>query len=143
MYATTPLVPFSRASRWLDQRNQSRIAQFEANRAALLASATSTVSPSSPSASAAAAAAEEEGAGEEEKEVDPKSKTFGTTAEFAGLAARLLHVGIGQVCVSFCVLVYVFWFVDVDHVMRFYFCFFSCTGSLVPFATFFVVADHD
>lgn len=41
--------------------------------------------------------------GDEDKEVDPKSKTFGTTAEFAGLAARLLHVGIGQVCVYVCV----------------------------------------
>eukprot|EP00903_Cladosiphon_okamuranus_P011191 g10560.t1 len=79
----------ARASRWLDQRNQSRIAQFEANRAALLASATS-----GPPGEAEEEAKVEEAA--EEKEVDPKSKTFGTTAEFAGLAARLLHIGIGQ-----------------------------------------------
>lgn len=29
--------------------------------------------------------------------MDPKGKMFGTTAEFAGLSARLLHVGVGQV----------------------------------------------
>ncbi|CAN0209662.1 unnamed protein product, partial [Pylaiella littoralis] len=87
-------------SRWLDQRNQSRIAQFEANRVALLASATS--SSSSPSQSTGVAlgggGAVDEGAGreEQEEEIDPKTKTFGTTAEFAGLAARLLHVGVGQ-----------------------------------------------
>ena len=41
---------------------------------------------------------EMEDVGEEEhEEVDPKEKTFGTTAEFAGLAARVLHVGVGQV----------------------------------------------
>lgn len=93
--------PNDRVSRWLDQRNQSRIAQFEANRVALLASATS--SSSSPSQSTGVAlgggGAVDEGAGreEQEEEIDPKTKTFGTTAEFAGLAARLLHVGVGQV----------------------------------------------
>lgn len=100
-----------RVSRWLDQRNQSRIAQFEANRAALLASSTTTTtSSSSSSSSSATTPAAAMGVGgepasgvggggseEEEKEIDPKSKTFGTTAEFAGLAGRLLHVGMGQV----------------------------------------------
>ncbi|CAB1119318.1 unnamed protein product [Ectocarpus sp. CCAP 1310/34] len=88
-------------SRWLDQRNQSRIAQFEANRAALLASASSSSSSSpspgsTPQSTAGAGAGGGEREEEEEKEIDPKSKSFGTTAEFAGLAARLLHVGIGQ-----------------------------------------------
>lgn len=92
---TSPLPsPLLRGSRWLDQRNQSRIAQFEANRAALLASA--TAEEGAGLGAGAGAGGEEK---EAEKEVDPKSKTFGTTAEFAGLAARLLHVGVGQVCV--------------------------------------------
>lgn len=30
----------------------------------------------------------------------PKEKTFGTTAEYAGLTARVLHVGVGQVGVA-------------------------------------------
>ncbi|CAM9878794.1 unnamed protein product [Ectocarpus sp. 12 AP-2014] len=90
-----------RVSRWLDQRNQSRIAQFEANRAALLASASSSSSSSpspgnNPQSTAGAGAGGGEREEKEEKEIDPKSKSFGTTAEFAGLAARLLHVGIGQ-----------------------------------------------
>lgn len=35
-----------------------------------------------------------------EEDVDPKEKTFGTTAEYAGLAARVLHVGVGQVIIA-------------------------------------------
>lgn len=83
------------SSRWIDQRNESRRAQFEAARANLLASVNSSVGAT------AAGSSVRGGSGDvAEKEVDPKEKTFGTTAEFAGLAARMLHVGVGQVILA-------------------------------------------
>lgn len=56
---------------------------------------------SSAGAAAAAGVSGRGGSGDfVEEDVDPKEKTFGTTAEFAGLAARVLHVGVGQVIVA-------------------------------------------
>lgn len=65
---------------------------------------------------------------EELASVTEEKKTFGTTAEFAGLAARLLHVGIGQVLAQ---MRHVF-------VSSFYFLFFVSIFCFVFFYLFFV-----